>query len=230
MPNLPGFMPRMWRSARGGTLHPRLVRQPGARVVDGTRRDVIVTSDPCTVVASFGSGPLALVLAEQPARVRETKWNLGGLCSDRVLSFPNLLFAGRFHRGVFESAYAFFLKEPYAGLDSRLYHTILPNATDSGWICMGNAMTRDALVRSTAALTGWREKLEVLIEHFWTSCFTDHLIERLTDRGPQLHPHLTSLASWEEASRRNPDFVHDVAWVPAFTAGDFVQHRIGGRR
>ncbi|MBI4450287.1 hypothetical protein HY634_04460, partial [Candidatus Uhrbacteria bacterium] len=158
-------------------------------------------------------------------------WNLNGFHTDRVLSFPAMLFGSRFYRGVFESFWGFFLKDPYTGPGTRLYQTVLPNGTPNGWVCMGNERTRDALVLRTAGLGSWQEKVALLLEHFWwDSNFSDHVIDRLTANGPRLHPRLSSLARWEAASRTEPNFIHTVAWDPAGTVEDFVRHLMGGSR
>lgn len=77
------------------------------------------------------------VFAEQASKVRKTKWHLGGRRTDRVLSLPRMLFLIRFYRGVFEKCFLFFLRDPYQGRTTELYHTILPNQGDNGWVCMG---------------------------------------------------------------------------------------------
>jgi hypothetical protein len=197
-------------------------------VPGSARRRLVTEAERFTIVGLFGTALKTVVLAQQEPQVRETKWHLGQ-CSDRVLSFPRMLFAILLERGVFENLYAYFLCEPYSGLATRLHHSILPNSNDSGWVCVGTKSDRDALMRLTAGLPGVEEKTEAVLANFWDTQFNDHVIQRLTERGPRLDPNLASLASWESASRRDPGFVNRVPWEFAAMAGAFLQAKGVGR-
>ena len=126
-------------------------------------------------------------------------------------------------RGGFENLYGFFLKERYAGVLSVLYHSILPNSDNSGWVCMGTGATRDVITLETLCHANLDAKVNVVLTAFWQeSHFNEDLMERFTQHAPFLHLDLSSIATWERASRLRPGFIHAVPWEFATTSGAFL--------
>jgi hypothetical protein len=193
----------------------------------GVRTRVALKREAFRVVDMRSFGVLTLLFVEQEPQVRLTKWHLGTF-SDRALSFPRMLFVLQFHAGACEEVRAFF-SESFRGVETHLCHTILPNGGDLGWVCIGNETTKDRLMQETAGLPSWEAKADVVLDFFWNRThFNDHVIDRLKDRAPKLHPNLASLASWEAASRREPNFVNGVTWEFACTVGELLA-RVGER-
>ena len=175
------------------------------------------------------SGPRTVVLAIQEPRVRTTKWHLGGHHHDRVLSMPRMLFFVCLFRGGFDNLYAFILKETYQGPASWLHHSILPNSDNSGWVCMGNGNTRDAITQETLSHPTLSDKVDAVLTAFWQgSYFNEDLLSRFTQHAPFLHTYLSSIAAWERASRVRPGFIHDVPWEFATTAGAVINQLRSG--
>ena len=210
---------------REAALQPRLATlgaMPfGLPRLSGTRRRS-THRDPekLSIVSSCSAGARAVVLAVQEPRVRTTKWHLGGHHHDRVLSMPWMIFFICFFRGGFERLYVFFLKERYSGRLTLLYHSILPNSDNSGWVCMGTGATRDSITRATLRHTSPDAKVASVLTAFWQgSHFNEDFMERFTQHAPFLHLDLSSIAAWERASRRRPGFIHAVPWQLATTAG-----------
>lgn len=171
-----------------------------------------------------------IALAIQQPRVRNTKWHLGGRHHDRVLSLPAMLFFVCFYRGGFQNVYAFFLVGGYSGPFTKLYHSILPNSNESGWICMGNGETRDAITQETLRHAGTEAKINTVLTAFWQgSYFNTDWMSRFSDHAPRLHRDLASIAAWERASRLRPGFIRNVPWRFATTVGAVLQHLGGGR-
>lgn len=172
-----------------------------------------------TVVGVPKRGQRQVVLAEQSPRVRRTVWRFGDMRSGRVLSLPGILFALVLYRGAFENLFGFFVLTPYGGRKTMLYHTVLPNTGVDGWVCIGDDAQRERLARETRELPDCAAKMSVVLHTFWNvTSFTEQLIDRLTVRGARLHPNLATLATWERASRVNPDFVFDPAWMQKINA------------
>ena len=164
------------------------------------------------VLASKPGIGLRWVFTEQRPLVLSTKWHLGRH-SDRVLSLPRMLFLVLFYRGGYEACFAFFLRRPYTGSSTELYHTILPNQWDNGRVCIGGNDQRDELIRATGLRGSDRSKVAVVLDWYWNKThFGDHYIERL-HRAAVLHRDLRSLASWERASRLRPKFIEHVPWL-----------------
>ena len=222
-----------WRPPHGAlSQHTALPVVPAPFVPGAARRKVPRKPEKFSVVAVInGANQRSLVFVQQAPQVRVTKWNLGGYHSDRVLSFPYILFIVAFYRGVFENLYAFFLRQPYCGMATQLFQTVLPNAADSGWVCIGNDATKDELMFRTGRLDTWEARAGQVLDFFWNEThFNDHVIDRLTARGPALHPNLVSLAAWEAASRFSPNFVNSVQWEFAGTVDNFLSNRMGARQ
>lgn len=186
-------------SAMPGVHRRRVFEPPDAVSVRGVR----TVGDERTVV-----------LVEQEPRLRKTKWDLGGMARDKVLSVPRLLFAIVFWRGHWEKTYVFVLRRPYAGPETMLHHLPLPNIFQSGKVCMGNEHELHQLTQETKLVSGWERKAAVVVRHFWNSHFNNHLIADFLANGAAIHPSLASIATWERASRAGPGFIEHCNWVP----------------
>lgn len=167
---------------------------------------------------------LPMYFAEQEPQIRPTKWCLGGHGRDFVLSFPRMLFGIRFLRGAYQNLFAVYLKAPFAGQATPLYQTILPNANDTAWVCLGDESTKDQIMEETYFAEGWPAKIEIVLKYFWTqTAWNDHVIHRFRDRAPRIHPNLRNLLTWERASRHDPNFVLHCDWQPLGTLESWIR-------
>ena len=179
------------------------------------------------VEAARAFGPRRIIAVAQEARVRTTKWHLAGQRVDRVLSVPYMLFLVCLYRGGFENLYGYILKLPYLGPSTMLFHSIFPNSDDSGWVCMGRGATRESITRRTLHYSTDADKADVVLAAFrQDSNFNEDLMERFTNHAPRLHRDLSTITSWERASRVRPGFINDVDWEYAGTAGNTI-HQLG---
>lgn len=187
-----------------GSRRQKLARSPERLINRGTR----------------AAGPdRTVLLIEQEPQVRRTRWLLGGRAQERSLSMPRLLFPIVFWRQQWEKTCAFVLAHPCQGPEVMLYRFPLPNIFSSGKVCVGG-VSEERLALGTRAATGWDAKAQVVLEDFWSTYFNDHLIDHLHSGAPAVHPALASLASWERASRTQPNFVHHCTWAPMATVRD----------
>lgn len=155
---------------------------------------------------------LTALCVEQAPRIRRTRWILGGLERERPLSMPRLLFVILFWRGSYANTYLYVLKQEYQGPDTMLFRALLPNLYSSNKVCMSLGAGQDQLTLAVKMTAGWDAKAGVVLEHFWDSCFSDHLIDRMRSESAAAHEDLSNLVAWQRASRLRPGFVNDVNW------------------
>jgi hypothetical protein len=165
---------------------------------------------------------LEVIFVEQNPQIRKTQWCFNKHYHERTLSFPRIFLGMVFFRGDFARLYAFFMKEPYSGLNSPLYQTILPNNNDSGWVCIGNDQTIEEISNKCQREQSLEGKIRIVLDYFWNkTAFNDHIIAHMTAQAPNIHPNLRNLATWERTSRSDPNFILSCNWQPAGTVNEF---------
>jgi hypothetical protein len=170
----------------------------------------------------------AVLVIEEPPRVRRVRWSAKTLKTDgsyteHHLAFPFVIYLVGFHQTDFDTMRIYYRTAPLAGEGDPLS---LPN--------LWNVQAAESpLARCRACLRGRPEGLDhsvgeqaaALIEFFWATGFNQDIEDNCFDHTKTRDPRIASLEAWEAATRADPLFPLDVAWEPAgLTLGQALDH------
>ncbi|HYD93529.1 MAG TPA: hypothetical protein VEB18_03725 [Candidatus Paceibacterota bacterium] len=165
-------------------------------------------------------------IIEQAPTVRAVRFGQSGYESSyryHSLAFPYVVFLVIISENDFEAMYVFFRTKPLSTINDDLYIPALPNLSSSSLgVCTGT-MLEGVDQPGPCGLRVMRA-----IEAFWNSGFNDHWTHFLRNYNVQ-EPRLASLAEWERQSKKDPNFVLSVPWIPAGkTLAGHVHHLLQG--
>jgi hypothetical protein len=170
----------------------------------------------------------AVLVIEEPPRVRRLRWSAKTLKSDggyteHHLAFPFVVYLVGFYQTDFDAMRIYFRTAPLAGEGDALY---LPN--------LWNVQAAESpLARCRACLRGRPEGLgrpvgeqaAALIEFFWATGFNQDIEDNCFDRAKRRDPRIARLEAWEAATRADPLFPLSVPWEPiGLTLGQALDH------
>jgi hypothetical protein len=124
----------------------------------------------------------------------------------------------------FRGAYALYRTQPLSSTNDLLYRCNLPNILFGEQVCMGDTADLQRALFSAPSLLACAQ---AFLADFWGRPFSDHALWHFRD-SHRLHPAFGSLASWQDASRRDPGFILRVPWEPVGTLAATLQTLGGG--
>ncbi len=159
----------------------------------------------------------AVLVIEEPPRVRRVRWSAKTLKSEGTytehhLAFPFIVYLVGFYQTDFDAMRIYFRTAPLASEEDGLH---LPN--------LWNVQAAESpLARCRACLRGRPEGLSrpigeqaaALIEFFWATGFNQDIEDNCFDRARRRDPRIATLQSWEEATCADPLFPLGVPWEP----------------
>lgn len=162
-------------------------------------------------------GDHTVAVVEQPPQIRSVQWvnEAQDGFEPRRLAFPFLVFVFSFEGGELDAYQQLYYRTaPLDGLDAPLLHANLLNVTcgsdsPAHWLCLGH---------EPVAELAWPAKLAAALDNFWTAGFNYDLeVPRGSGftRLRHLDPRVSSVESWEAASRENPSFPLSIDWPEA---------------
>jgi len=170
----------------------------------------------------------AVLVVEEPPRVRRVRWSAKtlkseGTYSEHHLAFPFIVYLVGFYQTDFDAMRIYYRSAPLTGEGDALH---LPN--------LWNVQAAESpLARCRACLRGRPEGLSRpvgeqatgLIEFFWASGFNQDIEDNCFDRARKRDPRIATLQVWEEATGADPLFPLGVAWEPVgLSLGQALDH------
>ncbi len=170
----------------------------------------------------------AVLVVEEPPRVRRVRWSAKtlkseGTYSEHHLAFPFIVYLVGFYQADFDAMRIYYRSAPLTGEGDALH---LPN--------LWNVQAAESpLARCRACLRGRPEGLSRpvgeqatgLIEFFWASGFNQDIEDNCFDRARKRDPRIATLQVWEEATGADPLFPLGVAWEPVgLSLGQALDH------
>ncbi|HYL82463.1 MAG TPA: hypothetical protein VEU07_16715 [Candidatus Acidoferrum sp.] len=170
----------------------------------------------------------AVLVIEEPPRVRRLRWSAKtlkseGEYSEHNLAFPFVVYLVGFHQDQFEEMRVYFRPAPLLQEADLLYFPSLWNVQAA----------ESPLARCRACLRGRPEILErpmadqaaTLIEFFWTAGFNRDIEDNCFDRARGRDPRIGSLEAWEAATTADPLFPLSLSWEPVgLSLGEALDH------
>lgn len=170
----------------------------------------------------------AVLVIEEPPRVRRIRWSAKTLKSEGTytehhLAFPFIVYLVGFYQADFDAMRIYYRSAPLTGEGDALH---LPN--------LWNVQAAESpLARCRACLRGRPEGLSRpvgqqatgLIEFFWASGFNQDIEDNCFDRARKRDPRIATLEVWEEATGADPLFPLGVPWEPVgLSLGQALDH------
>jgi hypothetical protein len=170
----------------------------------------------------------AVLVIEEPPRVRRVRWSAKTLKSEGTytehhLAFPFIVYLVGFYQTDFDAMRIYFRTAPLASEEDGLH---IPN--------LWNVQAAESpLARCRACLRGRPEGLSrpigeqaaALIEFFWATGFNQDIEDNCFDRARRRDPRIATLQVWEEATRADPLFPLSVPWEPvSLSLGQALDH------
>ncbi len=170
----------------------------------------------------------AVLVIEEPPRVRRVRWSAKTLKSEGTytehhLAFPFIVYLVGFYQADFDAMRIYYRNAPLTGEWDALH---LPN--------LWNVQAAESpLARCRACLRGRPEGLSRpvgeqatgLIEFFWASGFNQDIEDNCFDRARKRDPRIATLEVWEEATGADPLFPLGVPWEPVgLSLGQALDH------
>lgn len=136
----------------------------------------------------------------------------------RYISFPTTYFIIVFYVNTFAAILVYFTQAPINGLGSRLCHSALTNTWSSGQVCYGKDEEYIEINRLISRIPSARGKIIEIVNEFFATSFNNHLADKNMMPWGRIDSRLSSYEAWEEATKKNPDFILGIPWYKR-TAG-----------
>lgn len=154
-----------------------------------------------------------MVMADEPGSKRVAASLEGGEPERLTLAFPYVAYFLLFRQTSFEEMKLYYLREPLVSLDAKLYYSNLLNVQVSrGKTAQNRVCLRPKppdIQEDEPAMAAVK-----IISHFWSTDFNPDIEDSCFERSKGLDDRIGTLASWQEAGRRDPLFPLKIDWEP----------------
>ena len=125
------------------------------------------------------------------------------------LALPYVIFIFKFINGTFTEVKCAFCDRPLKRLEERPLRPYMSNIDTTLGVCLGTSFERHKLESGNLA-----QQMALVLDHFWSSTFTDEWSTHFWNTRRSGDERLESLEAWELATEDNPLFVvEDVNWL-----------------